>query len=84
MLVPMTAVAPPAIGPVDRTAASYSASLASLKSRRVPDTDPRVVAAREGLAFHRVARAIDAEAGQIAAGHVDALVARLRDAAVSR
>ncbi|CAN5223342.1 hypothetical protein BH11ACT6_BH11ACT6_05120 [soil metagenome] len=76
----MTAVAPPAIGPAERTAAGHSASLASLKSRRVPDDDPRVIAAREGLAFHRVARAIDAEAGQIAPGHVDTLVSRLREA----
>ncbi|OPX12579.1 hypothetical protein [Mycobacterium sp. AT1] len=64
--------------PAVRSAASYSAVVASLKSRQVPDDDPRVIAAREGLAFHRVARAIDAEAGQIAPGHVDALVSRLR------
>ncbi|WP_445168771.1 hypothetical protein ACTXG7_05260 [Mycolicibacterium sp. Dal123E01] len=67
---------------IRRTASSHSASLASLKSRNVPDDDPRVIAAREGLSYHRVLRAIDAEAGQIAPAHVDALVSRLREAVV--
>jgi hypothetical protein len=42
--------------------------------------DPDVVACRAALSFWRARRAIDAEAGQIAPGHVDALVARLREA----
>lgn len=66
--------------PAARSAASYSGLLASCKSRGVPDDDPRVVSAREGLAFHRVVRAIDAVDGQIASDHVDALVTRLREA----
>ena len=41
--------------------AGHSASLASLKSRGVPDDDPRVMAAREGLAYHRVQRAVAAQ-----------------------
>lgn len=68
------------IDPAERTAASNSASLAALKSRKVPDTDPRVIAARAGLSFHRLQRAIAAEAGQIAPCHVDRLLAQLREA----
>ncbi|STZ60796.1 hypothetical protein [Mycolicibacterium tokaiense] len=74
----MTAVASPVIDPAERTAASWSATLASLKSRGVPDDDPRVVTAREGLAYHRVHRAVTAESGHLSAAGVDRLVAQLR------
>lgn len=65
--------------PASRSAASWSATLASLKSRGVPDDDPRVAAAREGLAFHRVRRAVTAETGQLSAAGIDRLVAQLRE-----
>ncbi|ANE82880.1 hypothetical protein A7U43_13230 [Mycobacterium adipatum] len=64
--------------PAARSAASWSATLASLKSRGVPDDDPRVIAAREGLAYHRVHRAVTAESGHLSAVGVDRLVAQLR------
>lgn len=65
--------------PAARSAASWSATLASLKSRGVVDEDPRVVTAREGLAFHRVRRAVMAETGQLSAAGIDRLVAQLRE-----
>jgi len=64
--------------PAARSAASWSATLASLKSRGVPDDDPRVITAREGLAYYRVRRAVVAETGQLSAAGVDRLVAELR------
>lgn len=66
--------------PAARSAASWSATLASLKSRGVPDDDSRVVAAREGLAYHRVHRAVAAETGQLSPAGIDRLVAQLREA----
>ncbi|MEZ0053249.1 hypothetical protein ABIA30_004276 [Mycobacterium sp. MAA66] len=69
--------------PASRSASSWSATLASLKSRGAPDTDPRCIEARQGLAYHRAKRAIDANAGQLSPTGVDRLAADLR-AAVAR
>ncbi len=57
--------------------------LASLKSRNAPDTDPRVIEARQGLAYWRCKRTVDAEAGQISPVGVDRLVSDLRAAVTS-
>lgn len=65
--------------PASRSAASWSATLASLKSRGVAEDDPRVVSAREGLAYYRVRRAVVAEAGHLSPAGVDRLVAQLRE-----
>ena len=57
--------------------------LASLKSRGAPDTDVRVIEARQGLAYHRVLRSVERDAGQLSPAGVDRLVSQLRGA-VSR
>lgn len=44
----------------------------------MPDTDPRVVTARQGLAYWRCKRSVDAEAGQLNQAGVDRLVSDLR------
>jgi hypothetical protein len=53
--------------PRERTAASWSGTLAALKSRDVPDDDPRVVEAQAALSFHRLKRVVDLE---VANGHM--------------
>lgn len=58
----------------------WQAKNAALRSRGGSDTDPRVAECVAALAYWRVRRAIDAEAGQIAPDHLDALVLRLREA----
>lgn len=52
--------------------------MASLKSRGAPDTDARVINARQGLAYWRCKRRVDAEAGQLNQAGVDRLVSDLR------
>ncbi|BBX83543.1 hypothetical protein MAUB_14160 [Mycolicibacterium aubagnense] len=54
--------------------------MASLKSRNAPDHDPRVLAARQGLAYWRVRRSVEREAGQISPAGVDRLRADLAEA----
>ncbi len=71
------------VDPASRSASSWSALLASLKARGAPETDPRVIEARQGLAYHRARKAIDAEAGQLSAPAVDRLRTALT-AAVAR
>ncbi len=66
--------------PASRSASSWSATLASLKSRSAPDTDPRVIEARQGLAYWRCKRRVDAEAGQLSRAGVDRLRADLAEA----
>lgn len=66
--------------PASRSASSWAGTLAALKSRAVPDDDPRVIAAREGLSYHRVHRAVAAETGQLSRAGVDRLVLALREA----
>jgi hypothetical protein len=46
--------------PASRSAASWQARLAALKSRDVPEDDPRIVEARSALSYHRIAKAIGA------------------------
>jgi hypothetical protein len=68
------------VDPASRSASSWSALLASLKSRGAPETDQRVIEARQGLAFHRVRRSITREAGQLTAAGVDRLRVALTEA----
>jgi hypothetical protein len=70
--------------PADMTPIIAQGRLGALKSRGVADDDPRVVECRQVLAYHRVHRAIDAEAGQLSPQGVDELVGQLRAAAVPR
>ncbi len=58
--------------PASRTAASWSARYAALKSRNVEDTDPRAAECVAALSFWRMKRTVDAE---VAAGHVSATFA---------
>lgn len=66
--------------PASRSASSWAASLAALKSRHVPDDDHRVIEARHALSYHRVHRAIDAERGQLNRAGADRLRAQLAEA----
>ncbi|MGV0648758.1 hypothetical protein ABVK35_10240 [Mycobacterium kansasii] len=66
--------------PTALTPAQWSGRLAAYLARGRGNDDPDVMACRSALAFWRARRAIDAEAGQIAPGHLDALTARLREA----
>lgn len=70
----------PVVDPASRTASSWSARLAALKSRHVPDDDPRIIECREGLAYWRVRRSIDAERGQLSRAGVDRLRGQLSGA----
>ena len=74
--------APSTLDPASKSRASWVATLANLKSRGAPDTDPQVIACRQGLAYYRARKAIDAEAGQLSAPGVDRLVATLHQAVV--
>lgn len=67
-----------AIDPAARTASSWSSTLAALKSRGVPDTDPRVIECHTALAYWRVRRVVDAERGNLASEHIAALSDLLR------
>lgn len=73
--------APTVTDPAARSASSWSAILAALKSRGAPDHDARVIEARQGLAFHRINRAVTADRDQLGPAGVDRLVAELRQAA---
>ncbi|OBK97764.1 hypothetical protein A5645_05580 [Mycobacterium asiaticum] len=82
----MTALVAPALtlaDPAARTPAQWSGRLAAYLARGRANDDPEVVACRQALAFWRARRAIDAEAGQIAPNHLDALTARLREAVIA-
>ncbi len=69
--------------PASRSAASWNGTLAALKSRRVPDDDPRVAECLAALAFWRCRRVIDTEAGHLVPEHAGALADRLRQEAVA-
>ena len=58
--------------PMTKSAASWSARYAALKSRNVTDDDPRAAECVAALSFWRMKRTIDAE---VAAGHVSATFA---------
>lgn len=64
--------------PASRTAASWSSSLAALKSRGAPDDDPRVIEARTALAYWRCRTIINRERGNLSPEHIPALAALLR------
>ncbi|OQZ88807.1 hypothetical protein BST11_21020 [Mycobacterium alsense] len=70
-----------ATDPESRPSASWAGRLAVLKSRAVPDDDPRIIECRQALAYHRVQRAINAETGQLSRPGVDRLLTQLRGAA---
>ncbi len=72
--------------PQSRTAGSWSARYAALKSRGVEDTDPRAIECIAALSFHRLKRALDAEvaAGHVAQTYADTVTAGLRQQAVSQ
>jgi hypothetical protein len=63
--------------PASRSASSWAATLAALKSRAVPEDDPRIIECRQALAYHRVQRAINAETGQLSRPGVNRLVSQL-------
>jgi hypothetical protein len=67
--------------PASRSAASWSGRLAYLYSRGRGDDDPDVIECREALAYWRISRAVDAEAGHLGRPGVDRLVSQLRGAA---
>jgi hypothetical protein len=69
-----------ATDPASRSAASWSATLAALKSRGAPDTDPRVTECHGALAYWRCRRVIDAERGKLSPEHIPALADMLRHA----
>ena len=69
--------------PAALTPSQWSARLAAFLSRGRTNDDPDVIACREALSFWRCRRVIEREAGNIAPGGVDRLVAQLRGA-VSR
>lgn len=71
------------VDPASKSASSWSATLASLKAHGCGDDDPRVKSAREGLAFHRVRRQVEAEQGKLSRAGVDRLVAALNGAVAS-
>ncbi len=66
------------LDPASKSRASWVATLANLKSRGAPDTDPQVIACRQGLAYYRARKVIDAEAGELSKPGVDRLVSQLR------
>lgn len=68
------------VDPASRTASGWAARHAALKSRAVPDDDPRVIECREALAYHRVRRSISAEVGRLSRAGADRLAADLREA----
>jgi len=76
----MTAVVS-TVDPASRSASSWSASLAALKSRGVPETDARIIESLAALAFWRIVRAIEGGAGVLSPPGADRLVVMLREAA---
>ena len=72
--------------PASRTAASWSARYAALKSRGVEDTDPRAAECVAALSFHRLKRTLDAEvaAGHVSATYAETVTAGLREQAAAQ
>lgn len=79
-MVSMNETATVLTDPASRTASSWSSTLAALKSRGVPDTDPRVIEAHTALAYWRVRRVLDAERTNLDPTHIPALGDMLRHA----
>lgn len=72
--------------PASRTAASWSARFAALKSRGVTDDDPRAAECVAALSFHRLKRVID---GEVASGNMtprfaETITERLREQAAAQ
>ncbi|MBW4815952.1 MULTISPECIES: hypothetical protein [Rhodococcus] len=57
----------------DMSALSRSARFAAFVSRGAPDDGPRVVEARQAVAYHRVKRAVDPDRDALAPADVTAL-----------
>ncbi|MFA4052530.1 hypothetical protein [Mycobacteroides chelonae] len=70
----------PTADPASRSASSWSARLAALKSRQVPNDDRRVVECNAALAYWRCRRIIDTERELLDPRHVPALADMLRNA----
>lgn len=66
--------------PAVRPAPSWSARLAALKSRQVPDSDPRVAECNAALAYWRCRRVIDTERALLDPRHIPALADMLKHA----
>jgi hypothetical protein len=66
--------------PGSRTASQWSARLAALKSRDVPDDDHRVIECINSLSYWRVRRVLDKERGTLAAEDIPALADILKHA----
>lgn len=64
--------------PASRSAASWNGTLAALRSRQVPDDDPRVMECLAALAFWRCKRVIETEAPHLVSEHAGALAELLR------
>ncbi len=68
------------VDPASRSASSWSALLANLKSRGAPDTDIRVIECRQALAYWRIARSVNRETGQLSAPGADRLRSAISEA----
>ncbi|WP_133689209.1 hypothetical protein [Mycobacterium sp. BK086] len=60
-----------------------SGRLGALKSRGVPDDDPRVTECRDALAYYRLRNSIAAERGLLSPASITRLVSQLREAVAS-
>ena len=69
--------------PASRSPGSWNGRLAALKSRQVPDDDPRVAECLAALAFWRCKRVIDAQAPHLVPEHAGALADQLHQEAVA-
>lgn len=69
--------------PLSRSAASWSARYAALKSRNVEDADPRAAECVAALAFWRLKRVIDSEvaAGNMSVWFAEAVTNGMREQA---
>lgn len=69
--------------PESRTGQSWCGRYAWLKGRGLPDDHPDVIEARQAVAYHRLARDIDRERGELSRAGVDRLRAKLSEAVAS-
>jgi hypothetical protein len=69
-----------AVDPASRPAASWSSTYAALKSRGVPNDDPRAIECLTAMAYWRCRRVIDAERGNLSHEHIPALADMLKHA----
>jgi len=64
--------------PASRSAPSWAARRAALKSRQVPDDDPRIRECNSALSYWRVRRILDTERDLLDPRHIPALADMLR------